>query len=581
MELMFEVIRQIFSLDTLIISFAGTLIGIILGAIPGMNGGIGIAVMLPFTYAMSPAVGLLFLGGMYLGSSYGGAITAILINCPGTSEAACTALEGYPMAQKGQGKAALYYSIVASSLGSFAGIFTLIFFTPILARVSVEFGPPEMMLLAVCGLTIVGSLTGKNVIKGLVATLIGLFMSMIGNASNTGLMRFTFGTKALQGGIDIIPAVIGLFAIAEMLKQGSKIRSGLGGETLQKLEDASVLDIFKITCTQHLGLLLKSSAIGTFIGVLPGTGGAIAAFLAYGEAKASSKTGGFGKGNPEGIVAAESANNAAVGGSLVPMLSLGIPGSPTSAIMFGALTIHGLVPGQRLFADHGDIAYTFLFGMLLTAVFMTLIGIFGIPLFSLILKIKLNQLIPIVIICSLVGAFSVQNSVYDLVVAVGCGLLGWGLSWLEIPTTPVVLGLILGRLIENNFSRTFQIAASKKIDFFAHIGYGLTAIVAACVVVYLVYAYYRAKRRGVGYLGFMRTSPVGLSILAVVLFLIYTSTVAAQREVYFFSYVFIRPISLGILAMTVYLIYANIKAIRREQAIKEDTDLPPEMLEEE
>ena len=497
MELMFEVIRDLLSVDTLLISLAGTAIGVVLGAIPGMNGGIGIAVMLPFTYAMSPAVGLLFLGGMYLGSSYGGSISAILINCPGTSEAACTALEGYPMTRRGEGKRALYFSIIASGFGSFLGVFVLIFFTPILAKISVKFGPPEMMLLAICGLTIVGSLTGRNVLKGLVATLIGLFASMIGIASNTGLMRFTFGSKALQGGVDIIPAVIGLFALAEMLKQGSRLRGADAGQqhSITALENSRFVDVLKDTFRSHTKVLLKSSLIGTFIGVLPGTGGAIAAFLAYGEAKGSSKTGGFGKGNPEGIVAAESANNAAVGGSLVPMLSLGIPGSPTSAIMFGALTIHGLVPGQRLFTEHGEVAYTFLFGMLLTCIFMVLIGVLGIPLFSQILRLKVNDLIPVVVICSLVGAFSVRNSSYDVIVAIGCGILGWVLAKLDIPNTPVVLGLILGRLIENNFIRTYTIARSKKTDFFMYVGTRPICIVILLLTVYLIYANIRAIRR--------------------------------------------------------------------------------------
>ena len=222
MSLFAEVVQNLFSLRILLTSFLGTLIGIVLGAIPGMNGGIGIAVMLPFTYAMDPAQGLLFLGGMYLGSSYGGSISGILINVPGTAESACTALEGYPLTKKGEGKKALYYSIIASGFGSIVGLVVLVLFAPILANVSVKFGPPELMLLAICGLTIVGSLTGKNVVKGLLAASFGLFLAMIGIDDATGKVRFIFGQKALRGGIDLIPAVIGLFAIAEMVKQALK-----------------------------------------------------------------------------------------------------------------------------------------------------------------------------------------------------------------------------------------------------------------------------------------------------------------------------------------------------------------------
>jgi len=267
-----------------------------------------------------------------------------------------------------------------------------------------------MFLLSICGLTIVGSLTGKNVSKGLIAALIGLFLAMIGMDNTTGSMRFIFGTKTLRGRINLIPAVIGLFAIAEMIKQGIGIGRGGQENSIRKLTDFKFVDIWKENWRKYSGVLLKSSAIGTFIGILPGTGGAIAAFLAYGEAKGRDKEGTFGQGNPAGIIAPESANNAAVGGSLVPMLSLGIPGSSTSAIMFGALTIHGLVPGQRLFVEHGDVAYSFMIGMFLTAIIMLLVGVFGIPLFASILKLNIRQIIPVVIMCSLIGAYSVNNS---------------------------------------------------------------------------------------------------------------------------------------------------------------------------
>lgn len=410
MELIMQVLNNLFSIHTLVICTLGTVAGVVLGAIPGMNGGIGIAVMLPFTYSMRPEQGLLFLGGIYLGSSYGGSISGILINCPGTAEASCTALEGYPMTLKGEGKKALYYSIIASGVGSIIGLVVLLFFAPVLSSISVKFGPPEMFLLSICGLTIVGSLTGKNVSKGLIAALIGLFLAMIGMDNTTGSMRFIFGTKTLRGGINLIPAVIGLFAIAEMIKQGIGIGRGGQENCIRKLTDFKFVDIWKETWRKYSGVLLKSSAIGTFIGILPGTGGAIAAFLAYGEAKGRDKEGTFGQGNPAGIIAPESANNAAVGGSLVPMLSLGIPGSSTSAIMFGALTIHGLVPGQRLFVEHGDVAYSFMIGMFLTAIIMLLVGVFGIPLFASILKLNIRQIIPVVIMCSLIGAYSVNNS---------------------------------------------------------------------------------------------------------------------------------------------------------------------------
>ena len=496
MDLVIQVAQNVFSPLTLLSCFLGTLIGVILGAIPGMNGGIGIAVMLPFTYSMHPAQGLLFLGGMYLGSSYGGSISAILLNCPGTAEASCTALDGHPMAVKGEGKRALYFSVIASGIGSVIGLVVLLFFTPILSQISVKFGPPEMMLLAICGLTIVGSLTGKNAAKGMAAAMIGLFLAMIGIDDVTGAVRFTFGAKALRGGVDLIPAVIGLFAIAEMIKQGMGLGDEANRSQIQELRDIRFMDVWRDTWKNFKSVLLKSSAIGTFIGILPGTGGAIASFLAYGEAKGKDKDGTFGTGNPAGIIAPESANNAAVGGSLVPMLSLGIPGSSTSAIMFGALTIHGLVPGQRLFVEHGDVAYTFMIGMFFTAIFMMVIGCFGIPLFAKVLKLNLRQIIPVVLLCSLVGAYSVNNSMYDVIVAIACGILGVVFAKLEMPTTPVVLGLILGSLIESNFVRTQTIVTSQGANFFVYVLTRPLCIGILCLTAYLIYSNVRAMRRG-------------------------------------------------------------------------------------
>ena len=496
MELMTQVLVNLFSIQTLVVCFLGTAAGVVLGAIPGMNGGIGIAVMLPFTYAMRPEQGLLFLGGIYLGSSYGGSISGILINCPGTAEASCTALEGYQMTRKGEGKSALYFSVIASGIGSIIGLVVLLFFAPVLSSISVMFGPPEMMLLAICGLTIVGSLTGKNVPKGLLAALAGLFLAMIGIDGNTGAMRFTFGARALRGGINLIPAIIGLFAIAEMIKQGTGLEEPGGNQTALQLKQVRFPDIWKETWKKYKGVLLKSSAIGTFIGILPGTGGAIASFLAYGEAKGRDREGTFGQGNPAGIVAPESANNAAVGGSLVPMLSLGIPGSSTSAIMFGALTIHGLVPGQRLFVDYGEIVYTFIFVMFLAAVIMVAIGVFGIPVFASILKLNIRHIIPVVLMCSLIGAYSVNNSVYDVIVAIGMGIFGVLLAKLGIPNTPVVLGLILGSIIESNFVRTYTIVSAQGKSILLYVLTRPLCIGILLLTVYLIYANIKALKRG-------------------------------------------------------------------------------------
>lgn len=494
METAMQVLGNLFSFHMLIACLIGTLVGVVLGAIPGMNGGIGIAVCLPFTYSMAPAQGLAFLGGMYVGSSYGGSIAGILINVPGTAESACTTIEGYPMTVRGEGKKALYLSVLSSSFGSVVGLLALVFCAPLLADVAVKFGPPEMLLLSLCGLTIVGALTGKDIIRGMFAACFGLFLAMVGVDEASGQFRLYFGLRLLRGGVGLIPAVIGLFAVAEMMKQGISVSAKEGHSQIQLLP-ASVRKTWHFIWHDRMLLLLKSSAIGTFIGILPGTGGAISSFLAYGEAKGKDTEGTFGKGNPDGIIASESANNAAVGGSLVPMLALGIPGSSTSAIMFGALTIHGLVPGQSLFSEHADIVYTFFGGMFLVTCFMLLIGIVGIPLFSSIVKIDIKKIIPFVLLFSLIGAYSVNNSVYDVGIAMMMGLVGVFFSRVGIPVTPVVLGLILGDLIESNFIRTVTIAGAEGVNPLVYMFARPLCLAILALTVYLIAANVRALKR--------------------------------------------------------------------------------------
>ena len=488
----FQAFIMTFTPLSLLAAFAATLIGIVLGAIPGLNGGIGIAVMMPFTYSMSPTLGLLFLGGIYMGSSYGGAITAVLINCPGTSNATCTAIEGYPMAKQGRGKEALYYAAYASTAGGLVGVIALIFFTPALARLSLKFGPPEMLLVSVCGLAIIGSMSAGRVKQGIFSAVCGLGLKMIGMQASTGMPRFTWGTKLLLSGIDTIPAIIGLFALAEMVNQANILVKGNAEVEKMELEKGknAFLTFKKTFSLKEYGVTLwKSSLIGTIVGILPGTGGAIASFIAYGDAKRSSKhPERFGHGAEDGLVAVESANNAAVGGSMVPMLGLGIPGSTNSAIMLGAMTVHGLVPGYQLFRETPGIAYGFLFGMLLTVIFMFIIGTYGVPLFSLILKVRMEQIVPIVIACSLLGAYSSRNSMADVFFACVFAVIGFVFHKFDIPCAPMLLGLILGGLIENYFVKTVMLANAAQQNVLRYVVTRPVCIVIVLVCAYLIYS---------------------------------------------------------------------------------------------
>ena len=467
-----EILSTIFSFYNLLIITFGCLFGVMLGCIPGLNGGIGITLLLPLSFTMPPASALLLLGGIFMGSSYGGSISAILLNVPGTSEAYCTSLDGYPMARNKRGKEALYYAVLASCIGGFIGVFVLIAFSPVLADFALRFGPPEYFLVGCVGLTVVGGLAGKNFFKGIAAVCIGLILGMIGFDTVTGALRLTYGSKKLIGGIELMPVILGLFALTEMLLQINEVRHN---KTTKRNTDSGIQDLGKmslgaavVNCFRNKLILLKSSLIGTLIGALPGPGAAISSFLAYGEVKRSAIDDEIpvGEGNYKGILAAEAANNAAVGGGFVPMLSLGIPGTPTAAVIYGAMIIHGLQPGPRLFVDTPVIAYTFSYGMLLSVLLMGVVGIFCVPFFTKILKLDIKYIIVPVILCSILGAFSIRNSMFDVFVAIVFGFLGVLFHKFSIPTSPIVLGIILSGLIEKNFRLSITMAAAKHVGLF-------------------------------------------------------------------------------------------------------------------
>lgn len=471
---------------------AGTVGGIILGAIPGLGGSIGIALLLPFTFTLEPAVALLMLGGIYMGASYGGSISAILLNTPGTAEAACTSLEGYPLSMQGRGREALHYSILSSVVGGAFGVIVLIFFTPLLAGFALEFGPGQVFLIAIAGLTIVGSISSGNINKGIFAACFGIILSLVGADLMTGIDRFTFGIPQLRSGIPLVPVIIGLFAIAEMLEQASR---SSGRMVDVPFENSSVIHSAKKLIKKPM-LLSKSSLIGTLIGIIPGAGGAVATFIAYGEAKRTSKKKElFGKGSLEGLTAAEASNNAAVGGSIIPLLALGVPGSTTTAIMFGALTIHGLIPGPRLFIDHQEIAYTFIIGMLLTVLIMGIIGIYGVSLFSQVLKVKLVFIIPIVLVLSIFGAYSLQNSMLDVLIAIVFGIIGFLFKKVGIPNAPVILGLILGSIAETNLRQAMTLSNSQGINLFQYLFTSPISIVITFIVVIIIFSAFKNQRK--------------------------------------------------------------------------------------
>jgi putative tricarboxylic transport membrane protein len=428
----------------------GTVVGTIIGALPGLSAVSGVALMLPFTFTMEPARGLTMLAAVYMSAEYGGSISAILINTPGTSGAACTLLDGTPLTKKGYAQEALYTSLLAGTVGGAFGGLVLLFFTPVLADLSLFLGPAEIFWVAVSGLSLVASLSGKHIIKGLAGVLLGVALTVVGQDAISGDMRFTFDFYQLVPGIPLVPALLGLFAVGSILNLLENPEQSIAPLVMRK-------GALRFVCEKLMGmklLLLWSSILGTVVGIIPGAGASISAFVAYGEAKRISKhPEEFGKGSYEGVAAPECANNAVVGGAMVPLLALGIPGSGSAAVMYGALTVHGILAGPRLFSERGDVAYTFMVGLMSTVVAMLIFGLLTIRWSSLMVHVPARFMVSSVLALSAIGTYGLRNSLVDVYVLTAIGIIGYLFSKLDIPLVTIALGLVLGNLTEQSFQQ--------------------------------------------------------------------------------------------------------------------------------
>ncbi|WP_268748307.1 tripartite tricarboxylate transporter permease [Gracilibacillus boraciitolerans] len=374
-----------------------------------------------------------------------------------------------------------------------SGVLVLIFFTPPLAEFALKFGPAEMFFVSMSGLIIIGALTGNNIYKSLFAALFGLFLGTIGLDTATATERFTFDSVNLRAGIGVVPLVLGLFCFAEMFHNiGKKPNEAIQYKDQMITRMTVMKDIIK-----HKFLVVKAGFIGTCIGLLPGVGTTLAVFLSYGgEAKRSSKhPETFEKGNTEGIIAAETANNATVGSALVPLLALGVPGSPTTAIIAGALIIHGIILGPDLFVNRPDVAYSFLYGMLFTVVAMTIIGAFGIKYFSYILKINIKFIIPVVLVFALFGAYSIRNSLFDVLIAIVIGILGATFKKIDVPLAPAIIGVVLGPLIETNLVRSMTIADAQQKALWQYLLSTPLSIFLLCMLFILLIAVVKMRKK--------------------------------------------------------------------------------------
>lgn len=438
----------------LLANLAGVALGIVFGALPGLTATMGLALLIPLTFGIPPVVAFSALLGVYVGAVYAGSITAILVGTPGTAAAAAALLEGPALTRKGEAKKALTMTTVASVLGGIFSCIVLIFISPQLAKVALTFGPPEYFALAIFGLSIVAGVSGKSLLKGVIAGLIGLFIATIGMDPINGTNRFTFGNVNLLNGINVVPALVGLFAISEVL---TRIEGK--SEQLKSKIGSSSIGLKASDLKKNWFNLLRSSAIGTFIGIIPATGSGVASFVAYNEAKRVAKDKeSFGKGNIDGIAATESANSAVTGGALVPLLTLGIPGDVITAVMLGALMIQGLTPGPMLFTTNGDVVYGIFAALIIANIFMLFLGLGATKIFPKLLRIPEGVLMPIIVVLCILGSYSIANSMFDVLIMLFFGLLGYVMLKVELPLAPLLLALILAPIAETNFRRSMLLS---------------------------------------------------------------------------------------------------------------------------
>ena len=456
-----EVFANLLTWQNILYINVGLAAGITIGALPGLTATMGVAVLLPFTFGLDPTTGILFLLGVYCGGIYGGSITAILINTPGTPASAATMMDGYPLAKQGKAGQALNMALSASVIGGLISCVALLLIAPQLARFALRIGPAEYFSLAIFGLTIIASASGKNMIKGLVMGTLGILFTTIGIDPVGGHNRLTFGVFYLVGGLDVIPVLIGLFAMSEILGKVKTMNDPVemtGEYRNQKLPKGSIIG--------NIRTIVKSSGIGVFIGAVPGTGPAIAAFLSYNEAKRSSKNPeAFGKGSLEGVAAAESGNNSVTGATMIPTLTLGIPGDTTTAIMLGALMLHGITPGPQLFVRQRAWVYAIMLGLFIVNIFLFFQGKLFIKAFINVTKVPAKIMIPSIFTLCLLGSFAVNNSVFDVFIMLFFGAVGYILSRLGFPLTPLVIAIILGPIAEMNMRNALTISAGSYMTF--------------------------------------------------------------------------------------------------------------------
>ena len=450
--------------DPLVIGLivGGTLVGVIIGALPGLSSSMGVALLLPFSLYLEPIPAIALLSALYCAGTFGGSITAILINAPGAPPAVATAFDGYPMAVKGEAGRALGIAAVSSVSGGILSVLVLLRAAPLLARVAYSFGPPEYFALGVFALSMLASISGEAPLKNLIGGCLGLLIATVGIDLTTGVERFTFGVPELYEGIQFIPVLIGLFAVTELLSQAQELGRERIAVALSALKLPTLDDFRRIK-----GTILRSSGIGIFVGVLPAEGSTMAAMIGYNEAKRWSETPEkFGEGTIEGVAGPEAANNAATGGAMVPTLALGIPGSATAAVILWGLQVQGLRPGPYLFEEQPGLLYGIFFAMLIANILFLFIGLLGAKVFARISLVPRTFLWPTVFALCFVGAYGLNQSIVDVWIMIISGLVGFVLKRNGFGPAPIIMGIVLGGLVETSLAQSMIIFDQQWTGFF-------------------------------------------------------------------------------------------------------------------
>lgn len=468
---------------------AGVGLGIVIGVLPGLQAASGLAILLPLTFYMDPIPAFLMMVSLYMGAEYGGSITSIALGIPGTPPAIPTTWDGFPLTQKGQARKALGVSIISSSIGGMIGAIILIVAVAPLATFALRFGPTEYFAVALLGLALVSNLTGESVIKALISVSIGLLIVVVGVDVFTGHPRFTFGVVELLGGIPFVPAMIGLFAVSRIFHL---IEERIGTRKYVETSSGSQWPSLK-EFKSLIVPILRGSAIGNLIGIIPGAGATIASLIAYGEEKRASKhPEKFGTGVLEGISAPESANNAAVGGALIPLIALGIPGSGSTAIMIGGLMLQGLKPGPMLMVEQPALVYSILVGLVFACLFQFIIGSVGIRLWIAVISTRVTILIPFVLGLSIIGAYGLGNSMFNVLLILVFGILGYLMEKFGFPLAPIILAIVLGLIAETNFRRALAVSGGSYAIFFAH---PISLVLIIIAIATFIIPFIRMRRR--------------------------------------------------------------------------------------